>query len=156
MKGKFENPLAPIPPRESLYGVEPKYITKRAYQLPGIVFVKMRDLFPDMSDVIWPPENAKGLEEATRKALEGVNMDMIQPGDSVNVLASHHGWTLLGGEPYTAMLRAIKDVVEERTGCKDIRLRAGVGLRFRETEEYYEAVQAGRLLCWQGSRNCSH
>lgn len=136
MKIKFENPLAPIPPRESAYGVDPKYITKRAYELPGMVFVKMRDLFPEMPDVIWPPGNPGLIEEVTREALAGVNMDMIQPGDSVNVLASHHGWTLLGGEPYTAMLRAIKDVVEERTGCRDIRLRAGVGLRFRETEEY--------------------
>ena len=136
MKIKFENPLAPIPARESAYGVDPKYITKRAYQLPGMVFVKMRDLFPEMPDVIWPPGNPELIEEVTREALAGVNMDMIQPGDSVNVLASHHGWTLLGGEPYTAMLRAMKDVVEERTGCRDIRLRAGVGLRFRETEEY--------------------
>lgn len=136
MKIKFGNPLAPIPARESAYGVGPKYITKRAYQLPGMVFVKMRDLFPEMPDVIWPPGNSELIEEMTRKALAGVNMDMIQPGDSVNVLASHHGWTLLGGEPYTAMLRAIKDVVAERTGCQDIRLRAGVGLRFRETEEY--------------------
>jgi hypothetical protein len=136
MKIKFEKPLVPIPARESAYGVDPKYITKRAYQLPGMVFVKMRDLFPEMPDVIWPPGNPGLIEEVTRKALAGVNMDMIQPGDSVNVLASHHGWTLLGGEPYTAMLRAIKDVVEERTGCQDIRLRAGVGLRFRETEEY--------------------
>jgi len=136
MKIKFENPLAPIPPRESAYGVDPKYITKRAYELPGMVFVKMRDLFPEMPDVIWPPGNPRLIEEVTREALAGVDMDVIQPGDSVNVLASHHGWTLLGGEPYTAMLRAIKDVVEERTGCQDIRLRAGVGLRFRETEEY--------------------
>jgi hypothetical protein len=136
VKIKFENSLTPIPARESAYGVDPKYITKRAYQLPGMVFVKMRNLFPEMPDVICPPENSELIEEVTRKVLEGVNMDMIQPGDSVNVLASHHGWTILGGEPYTAMLRAIKDVVEERTGCKDIRLRAGVGLRFRETEEY--------------------
>ncbi len=34
------------------------------------------------------------------------------------------------------MLKTIRDVIEERTGCKNIRLRAGVGLRFRETEEY--------------------
>jgi hypothetical protein len=34
------------------------------------------------------------------------------------------------------MLRTIRDVVQERTGTDNIRLRAGVGLRFRETEEY--------------------
>lgn len=136
MKVKFEKPLAPMPPRESIYGVDPKYITKRACELPGMVFVSMKDLFPDMPDVIWPPKNPEGLEEATRKALEGVDMSMIKPEDSVNVLASHHGFVILGGEPYTVMLRTVKDVVEERTKCKDIRLRAGVGLRFRETEEY--------------------
>ncbi len=136
MKFKFDGPLAPIPARKSAYGVDPEYITKRAYQLPGMVSVKISDLFPETPDVIWPPANPQSIEEATRKVLANVNMDMIQPGDSVNVLSSHHGWTLLGGEPYTAMLQTIKRVVEDSTGCKDIRLRAGVGLRFRETEEY--------------------
>ena len=51
MKGNFEKPLAPIPPRESIYGVDPKCITKRSYQLPEMVFVNMKDLFPDMPDV---------------------------------------------------------------------------------------------------------
>lgn len=128
--------LAPLPPRESIYGVDPGCITKRAFQLSGMVFVRMKELFPDMPDVMWPPENPDALKKATRNALAEVNMDMIKPDDSVNVLGSHHGFTILGGQPYTVMLRTIKDVVEERTGCKDIRLRLGVGLRFRETEEY--------------------
>ena len=63
-------------------------------------------------------------------------MTKIKKGDSVNILASHHGFTLLGGTPYAEMLKVTRDVIEERTGTKDIRLRAGVGLRFRETEEY--------------------
>ncbi|MGA2028322.1 MAG: hypothetical protein ABSH17_14815, partial [Syntrophobacteraceae bacterium] len=60
----------------------------------------------------------------------------IKPEHSVNICSSHHGFTLLGGDPYAEMLKTIRDVIEERTGCKNIRLRAGVGLRFRETEEY--------------------
>ena len=136
MKVNFDDPLAPIPARKSAYGVDPECITERAYRLPGMVYVKIADLFPGMPNVIWPPDNVESIEEVTRQALEKVDMSMIQPGDSVNVLASHHGWTLLGGEPYTAMLRTIKRVVEDRTGCQDIRLRAGVGLRFRDTEEY--------------------
>jgi hypothetical protein len=63
-------------------------------------------------------------------------MSMIKPGQSVNVCASHHGFTLLGGEPYAELLRAVRDVIAARTGTQNIRLRAGVGLRFRETEEY--------------------
>jgi hypothetical protein len=31
-----------------------------------------------------------------------------------------------------------RDVIEEKTGTRDIRLRAGVGLRFREAEEYIQ------------------
>ena len=61
---------------------------------------------------------------------------MIKPGQSVNVLASHHGFTLLGGEPYAELLRVVRDMIFAKTGVQDIRLRAGVGLRFRETEEY--------------------
>jgi len=136
MKKNIKSPLAPIPPRESVYGVEPKYITKRAFKLPGMVFVSMKDLFPDMPNVIWPPRSPERIEEETIKAMNGVDMSMIKPDDSVNVLASHHGFTILGGEPYTVMLKTIKDVVEKKTNCKDIRLRVGVGLRFREAEEY--------------------
>ncbi|MEM1546243.1 MAG: hypothetical protein QXY40_03445 [Candidatus Methanomethylicia archaeon] len=133
---KIYPPQPPLPPRESIYGVKPEYIGKRAYQLPGMVFVKIKDLFPDMPEVIWPPPNTKAIREATVKALESIDMSYIKPEHSVNILASHHGFTLLGGEPYAEMLKTIRDVVEERTKCRDIRLRAGVGLRFRETEEY--------------------
>jgi hypothetical protein len=65
-----------------------------------------------------------------------MDMSKIKPEHKVNILSSHHGFTLLGGEPYAEMLRTIRDVIEEKTGCSNIRLRAGVGLRFRETEEY--------------------
>ena len=57
-------------------------------------------------------------------------MSMIKPEHSVNVLASHHGFTLLGGHPYAELLKAIRDIVVEKTGCENIRLRAGVGNAF--------------------------
>lgn len=136
MAVKFEKALPPMAPRESAYGVPTSCVKDRAANLPGMAFVKMTDLFPDSPPVFWPPENPKEMDRATREALKNVNMAMIKPGDSVNLLASHHGWTILGGGPYTQMLKTIKDVIQERTGCTDIRLRAGVGLRFRETEEY--------------------
>ncbi|HHW45144.1 MAG TPA: hypothetical protein GXX25_15325 [Desulfotomaculum sp.] len=133
-------PVMPLPPRRSQYGVAPELVRKRAAELPDMVSVVVRDLFPDAAPVIYPGEN--GLEmirEATRKQMEKVDLSMIKPGDSVNVLGSHHGFTLLGGAPYAEMLRTIRDVVRERTGCTDIRLRVGVGLRFRESEEYIKA-----------------
>ncbi|BAF58660.1 hypothetical protein PTH_0479 [Pelotomaculum thermopropionicum SI] len=132
--------VKPLPPRRSQYGIAPELVRKRAADLPDMVSVLVRDLFPDASPVIFPGE--RGLEavrEAARLQLEKVDLSMIKPGDSVNVLGSHHGFTLLGGAPYAEMLKVIKDVVQERTGCRDIRLRVGVGLRFRESEEYIKS-----------------
>ena len=129
--------IPPIPPRVSQYGVDPALVGKRVCELPGMTSVALSDLFPDLPAVIFPgPGGIPAVRRATEGALGKVDMGRIKPRHSVNILASHHGFTLLGGEPYAEMLRAIKDVIEARTGCKDIRLRAGVGLRFRETEEY--------------------
>jgi len=136
----MNKPIQPIAPRVSQYGVDPKFVTKRMSEYPEMVSVMLRDLFDDTPEVIFPSD--KGLEavrEAALKALENVDMSMIKPGDSVNVCASHHGFTILGGEPYAVLLKTVRDVIAERTGTEDIRLRAGVGLRFRETEEYMKA-----------------
>ncbi len=133
-------PIIPAPPRVSQYGVAPEYVEKRAAELPDMVSIMLRDLFPDSPEVIYPSD--KGIDtirEATVAALKNVNMDKIKPDHSVNICASHHGFTILGGEPYAEMLKALRDEIEARTGCSNIRLRAGVGLRFRETEEYIKS-----------------
>ncbi len=130
--------ITPILAKASQYGIDPSFVKKRAAELPNMVSVMLKDLFPDLPDTIFP-SNENGIENvrtAARESLLKVDMSMIKQDDSVNILASHHGFTLFGGEPYAELLKIIKDVVEEKTGCTDIRLRAGVGMRFRETEEY--------------------
>lgn len=130
-------PITPIPPRSSMYGIDPSLVKTRVSQLPGMTSVELPELFPDIPTVIYPGEEGiRAVRTHTEKALEKVDMSRIKPEHSVNILSSHHGFTLLGGEPYAEMLRTIRDVIEKRTGCKNIRLRSGVGLRFRETEEY--------------------
>ncbi|MCG0276758.1 MAG: hypothetical protein L5655_11525 [Thermosediminibacteraceae bacterium] len=130
-------PIPPISPRKSQYGIDPSLVKKRVSELPGMTSVLLKELFPDLPEVIYPSERGiAAVRRATEEALKKVDMSMIKPEHSVNILASHHGFTLLGGEPYAEMLKTLKDVIQARTGCKNIRLRAGVGLRFRETEEY--------------------
>ncbi|MCL6633901.1 MAG: hypothetical protein K6T63_14885 [Alicyclobacillus herbarius] len=130
-------PIQPLPPRASRYGVDPRWVTKRLADLPGMTSITLRELFPDSPDVIYPSsEGIAAIRRATEEKLEKMDLSMIQPHHTVNVLASHHGFTLLGGEPYAEVLRTVYDVVKRRTGAKEVRLRAGVGLRFRETEEY--------------------
>ena len=121
------------PYRKSVYGVEPR---KRAASLPEIVSLKVRELFPEIPKEIYLQyKDISAIREATQNALAKVNMDMIRPEDSVNILCTQHGFVILGGEPYAEMIRTIKDVVQERTGCKDIRLRVATGLRWREPNE---------------------
>jgi hypothetical protein len=137
MNIRFNKPVKPLPPKPSRYGPDPEHIKTRACDLKNIVSVKVRDLFPDITESIYPSEKGvKAVREATVNALEKVDMNMIKPKDSVNILGSHHGFTILGGEPYAEMLKTIKDVIMDRTGAENIRLRVGVGLRFRESDEY--------------------
>lgn len=138
MNNLIHEPIMPIDPKPSQYGIDPSLVRKRAAELPDIVSLRLKELFPDLPDVIYPgPDGAlDALYEAAKTELRKVDMSMIQPDQSVNVLASHHGFTLFGGQPYAILLKAIRDVVIEKTGTKNVRLRAGVGMRFRETEEY--------------------
>lgn len=131
-------PILPIPAKPSQYGVDPQLVKTRVAELPGFVSLRLEELFPDLPPAIFPggEDAIQDVRKAALDALREVDMSMIKPEHSVNVLASHHGFTLLGGQPYAELLKAIRDVVAERTGCENIRLRAGVGMRFRETEEY--------------------
>jgi len=130
-------PITPIAPRPSQYGIDPSLVKTRVAELPGMTSLTLRELFPDLPSVIFPSdEGVSAVRRHTEQALSNVDMSRIKPDHKVNILSSHHGFTLLGGEPYAEMLRTIRDVIEEKTGCSNIRLRAGVGLRFRETEEY--------------------
>lgn len=131
-------PIIPIPPKPSQYGIDPKLVKTRVAELPGMCSLDLKELFPELPPVIYPGgEGALDrLYDAAMEEMRKLDMSMIQPDQSVNILASHHGFTLLGGQPYAILLKATRDVIREKTGCKNIRLRAGVGMRFRETEEY--------------------
>ncbi len=95
-----------------------------ACELPDMVGIKMSDLFPDLPPSIpmdTPEAIRKNIREQTVQALADVDLSKIQPGDSVNILASHHGFSIYGGEAYAEMLRAIRDEVERR--CQQALLR---------------------------------
>ena len=137
-KDLMHAPIMPIAAKPSQYGIDPALVKKRVAEMPGMCSLKLTELFPELPDVIYPggPDALDKLYELAKEELRKVDMSMIKPTDSVNVLASHHGFTLLGGQPYAILLKAVRDVVHEKTGTDNIRLRAGVGMRFRETEEY--------------------
>lgn len=136
----YPETISPALPRKSQYGVDPKYVAKRGAELEGMTSIPLKELVPDMPRVIYPDGKGEGIiRQQTEAALDKVDLSKIKPGNKVNILASHHGFTFLGGKPYAEMLRTIKDVVERETPAKEVRLRAGLGMRFRETEEYIKA-----------------
>lgn len=128
--------LMPSAPRVSQYGIDPSDLKKRACELPRMTSIRVQELIPEIPDPIYSGTELDIIREETKKSLDKVDFSKIQPGDSVNILTSHHGFTIAGGEPFAEMIRAVKDEIEKRTGATDIRLRSGVGVRFRESEEY--------------------
>ena len=131
------NTLKPADAVHSQYTIKPDLLKMRAVEIPGMTSVSFREVLPSIPPPIFPGEQGvEAVARATREALSRVDLSKIKKGDSVNILASHHGFTLLGGAPYAEMLKITRDIIAEGTGTEEIRLRAGVGLRFRETEEY--------------------
>ncbi len=131
--------IEPAEPRAPYYNIDPKLLKMRAADLPGMTSVRASDLFPiRQQPVVAPTPEAMRAEirRRTLATLEKIDLSRVRPGDSVNILTSHHGYSIYGGHAYAEMVRTLRDEVERRTGATDIRLRAGVGLRFRETEEY--------------------
>ena len=101
----------------------------RAAELPGVVSVGVRELFPDIPEPIHNyGQDASRVRQAAERALSRVDMSKIEPGYSVNVLCSEHGFGMMGGAAYAEMLKTVRDVVAERTGCKKINLGFACGL----------------------------
>jgi len=126
--------VAPPKIMESVSG--PELPPRRVADLPGITSLEVRRLFPEIPEAIRFEDNdLSGIRQAAERSLAHVDMGMIRAGDSVNLLCSEHGFSILGGGPYAEMLRAIKDVVEERTGCRNMRLRFAVGSTRSEARE---------------------
>lgn len=130
--------------RRSIYGPEPK---QRAADLPGIVALELRGLFPDIPRAIYLEGGDPAvIRKATRSALKKVKMDRIRPNDKVNILSSQYGFQIMGGEAYTEMIKTIKETVEERTGCRNIRLRVTTGFRIREPNEIIRHFELDRYF----------
>jgi len=138
--------LKPMDLRKTQYGIPPESLKKRAADLSGITSVLVKELFPEIPDPLYPGSDLSAIRKETKRALDTVDLSKIKPGDNLNILGSHHGFTLLGGGAYAEMLKAIKDEVKKRTGTDNIRLRVGVGLRFREAEEYIKRFELDKYF----------
>jgi hypothetical protein len=125
--------LQPPEVMHSVYG--PKPPTQRAPDLAEMVSLKVRELFPDLPEAIYHGgRDVSRIRAATEAVLKNVKMDMIKATDSVNILCSEHGFGIMGGFAYAEMIKTIKDVVEDRTGCKT-RLVVIAWLGFKESQE---------------------
>lgn len=123
----------------------------RAAGLPGMVSLEVRSLFEDIPQEIYlsGPDVSMVLR-STQEALAGVDMSRISGRDSVNILCSEHGFNMMGGKPYAEMLYAVRQVVEEKTRCENIRLRLCVGSNHSEARDILkhfplEDLFAGRV-----------
>ncbi|MGI9164619.1 MAG: hypothetical protein ACR2JI_17110, partial [Mycobacterium sp.] len=107
--------------------------------------MKVRDLFPAIEQAIYSYDtDASVIRAHTEAALAPVDMSMIKAGDTVNVLCSEHGFGILGGDAYAEMLTTIKDEVQRRTGCINVRLVVMAWLGAKEAPEIIEYYELDR------------
>jgi hypothetical protein len=135
--------------RKSMYGpaTETGLPAMRAADLPGMVALPVQALFPDIPKAIYVEgDDLAPIRKATAAALANVNMDKIKPNSSVNILTSQYGFMIMGGFAYREMVRTIKEVVEQRTGCKNIRLRVATGFRLKEPEEVIKHYELDKMF----------
>ncbi len=111
-----------------------------ARDLPDMVSVNLRELFPSLPEPCYTRDgdDLTIIAKKTREALEHVDMSDITPETSVNIVCAEHGFCLCGGKPYIEMIKTIRDVVLERTGCIDLRLRV---VMWRTPRECTEAIE---------------
>ena len=65
-----KEPIKPRPPFKTQYGIPPESLKKRAVELPGIVSVWIRDLFPDVPETIYPSKEGINLIRKGRSGIE--------------------------------------------------------------------------------------
>jgi hypothetical protein len=131
-------PAVPPPPfMPSVYGPAPR---PRVAGLPGMTSVGVDELFGGLGETIYRDDDPDldAVRAHTRAALASVDLSKIGVDDSVNILASEHGFGLMSGWPYVEMIKTIREVVIERTGCRDVRLRLAIYRGFKEAEETSE------------------
>ena len=113
-------------------------------QLDSMVSIPLNELFPSFAPAIatGDPDHLQAelerVRAETRASLATVDMSTITASDTVNILASEHGFGLMGGWPYAEMVKTIREVVIERTGCRKVNLRLAIYRGFREADEVAE------------------
>lgn len=128
--------VSPPPLSASRFAYGRKAPDLRAAELPGMCSVRVQDLFPDIPDPIHRHgEDLAPVREAAEAALAGVDMSMFEPGDSVNILCSEHGFAMMGGHAYAELIKSIRDAIVERTGATRIKLAlSSAASKFEQNE----------------------
>ena len=141
--GSIHPPVEPPEVMPTAYGPAPQ--TARGRDIPGLVSLPVHELFPDIPRAIYHgAADTDPVRTAAIRALSSVDMSMIKPTDTVNVLCSEHGFGMLGGHAYAQMLETIKDEIERRTGCRKVRLVVIAWLGAKEPGELIEYYELDR------------
>ncbi len=125
----------------SEYGPAPR---PRVASMPGFESLAVQELFPEFSEPLYTDDgdDVAAVRRVAEASLSRVDISKIQPGDSVNVCASEHGFGIMGGKPYVEMIKTIRDLLVERTRCKP-RLRLAMYRGHKEAEEVEHHFELG-------------
>ncbi|SHN15516.1 hypothetical protein [Cryptosporangium aurantiacum] len=139
----FDPVVEPPEVMPTVYGPPPQ--ADRGRDLPGLVSIRTRELFPDIPVAPYRGgDDTAAVRRAAEAALAHVDMSMILPAHTVNVLCSEHGFGMLGGQAYVEMLTTVKDEIQRRTGCRNVRLVVIAWLGAKESDELVEYYELDR------------
>ena len=115
--------IAPPPLAASRFAYGRQAPAMRAADVPGMCSVRVTDLFDDIPAPIHRHgEDITPVRNAAQAALDRVDMSMIEPRDSVNILCSEHGFAMMGGEAYADLIKTVRAEVVRRTGATNVKL----------------------------------
>lgn len=152
----FDPVVEPPPIMPSIYG--PELPAHRAKDIPGLVSLPVTRLFPDIPRALYHVGgDVTAIHTSTVDALSDVDMSMIRPEHTVNVICSEHGFGMDGGLPYAEMLTAIKEELRDRTGCT-VRLIVVAWLGRKEPGELVEFFHLDERFDgnWRGATPLDH
>ena len=135
---------AAVQPPEFMPSAYAPAVRSRVASRPGFVSLGVEELFPEFPAPIYG-DDTDDLGAVRRRAeatLAEIDVSKIEPGDTVNVCASEHGFGILGGKPYVEMIKTIRDLLVERTGCRP-RLRLAMYRGHQEAEEVENHFELG-------------
>jgi hypothetical protein len=152
--------LVPMPLQRTWHKRDTAAAVKmRAAELPGMVALPVRELFPWLSKPIWSfnaalgPTDPGAVRDSAREAVQKMDWSRIRRNSRINLLCNPHGF-FIAGEAYTVMLEEVVRHVRDALGAR-VKLCVAESMGHIENQDYAKIYDlAGRFDKYEEVPQC--